>query len=145
MKLAQQTYEDNKVLTLVTCSNYGAGTKATGTLASKAVERCLDRPCRKCNPQTPRHNESWWKKFGFESNPYVYGPMPRLRTGQRYRIEEARRMGWMAWTWDEEYKDERKGTSAETQKNKKYFLRGINTLVQGHSPPPYPRFAAVAS
>ena len=121
MKLAQQTSEDNKVLTLVSCSNCGAETKARGTLASKAIERCLDRPCGKCNPQTPRHNESWWKKFGLESNPYVCGPIPRLRTSQRYRIEEARRMGWMAWTWDDEYKDERKGNPAETQKKKKYF------------------------
>ena len=116
MKLAQQTYVDNKVLTLVTCSDCGAQTKARGTLTSKAVQRCLDRPCRTCNPQTPRNNESWWKEFGLESNPYVYGPMPRLRTSQRYRLEEARRMGWMAWTWDDEYKNERKGTPAETQK-----------------------------
>ena len=50
----------------------------------------------------------WWLAFNFDTNPYVYGPMQRLRTGKRYRMEEARRMGWMAWTWDDEYKEERK-------------------------------------
>ena len=44
-----------------------------------------------------------------DKNPYVYGPLQRLRTSERYRIEEARRMGWMAWTWDDEYTEERKG------------------------------------
>ena len=33
----------------------------------------------------------------------------RLQTSTRYRIEEARRMGWMAWTWNDEYKEERRG------------------------------------
>jgi len=68
------------------------------------------------HPSNKMNKTNWWKEFGLESNPYVYGPMPRLRTSVRYRIEEARRMGWMAWTWDDEYKDERKGTPAETQK-----------------------------
>ena len=35
--------------------------------------------------------------------------MQRLRTSRRYRMEEARRMGWMAWTWHDEYEEERKG------------------------------------
>ena len=35
--------------------------------------------------------------------------MQRLRTGRQYRIEEARPMGWMAWTWNNEYSSERKG------------------------------------
>ena len=109
MKLAQQTYIDNKVLTLITCSQCGAKTKAKGSLTSKAVEDCLSRPCRTCNPPFIPHQEGWWKQFGLDSNPYVYGPMPRLRTSQRYRMEEARRMGWMAWTWNDEYKEGRKG------------------------------------
>jgi hypothetical protein len=37
--------------------------------------------------------------------------MPYKRTSLRYRLEEARRMGWMEWTWDDEYKEERKGVS----------------------------------
>lgn len=116
MKLAKKTYVDNKVLTLVTCSDCGAHTKARGTLTSKAVQRCLDRPCLKYNPQTLRHNEGWWKQFGLDSNPYVYGPMPRLRTGREYRMEEARRMGWMSWTWHDEHTEERKGTSQNFRK-----------------------------
>ncbi len=34
--------------------------------------------------------------------------MTRLRTSQRYRMEEARRNGWMAWVWCDEYQEERK-------------------------------------
>jgi hypothetical protein len=26
-------------------------------------------------------------------------------------MEEARRMGWMAWTWNDEYKEDRKGAT----------------------------------
>ena len=33
----------------------------------------------------------------------MYGPMPRLRTSRDYRMQEASRQGWMAWTWDDEY------------------------------------------
>lgn len=111
MKLAQQTYVDNKVLTIITCSQCGAKTKAKGSLTSKAVEDCLSRPCRTCNPPFIPHKEGWWKQFGLDSNPYVYGPMPRLRTSQRYRMIEARQMGWMAWTWNDEYQEERKRSS----------------------------------
>ena len=32
--------------------------------------------------------------FFLKKNPGVYGPMPGLRISLRYRIEEARRMGW---------------------------------------------------
>jgi hypothetical protein len=55
--------------------------------------------------------------FGLTSNPYVYGPMPRMRTGLRYRMEEARRRGWMAWTWADEYAAERRGIPVGTLKN----------------------------
>lgn len=116
MKTANQIYVDNKALTLVTCSNCGAETKVNGTLANKKVERALNRNCRTCNPPSNPYKDAWWKQFGLDKNPYVYGPMPRLRTSQRYRIEEARRMGWMAWTWQDEYKDERKGSSVKPQK-----------------------------
>jgi len=116
MKLAQQTYVDNKVLTIITCSQCGAKTKAKGSLTSKAVTESLDRPCRKCNPPFIPRQQGWWKEFGLDSNPYVYGPMPRLRTSQRYRMEEARRMGWMAWTWQDEYKEDRKGANLEAHR-----------------------------
>ena len=35
--------------------------------------------------------------------------MPRMRTSERDRMEEARRMGYMAWTWNDEYAEQRKG------------------------------------
>ena len=38
-------------------------------------------------------------------------PAPHLPSGLRYRIEEARRMGWMSWAWKDEYQDERKGVT----------------------------------
>jgi hypothetical protein len=31
-------------------------------------------------------------------------------------MEEARRMGWMSWTWQDEYTEDRKGTSQNFQK-----------------------------
>ena len=52
------------------------------------------------------------QRYGWLGLFYVYGLMPRMRTSQRYRIEEARRMGWMAWTWDDEYTEQRKGVRA---------------------------------
>ena len=41
--------------------------------------------------------------------------MPRLRTSLRYRMEEARRMGYMAWTWHDEYEEELKGVQPQSQ------------------------------
>jgi hypothetical protein len=35
--------------------------------------------------------------------------MPHKRTSERFRIEEAQRMGWVAWTWQDEYSEARKG------------------------------------
>ena len=67
-----------------------------------------------CKPLNPLVNQGWWLEFGLSENPYVYGPMPRLRTGKHFRMEEARRMGWMAWTWDDEYKEERKAITSQS-------------------------------
>ena len=80
------------------------------TIAPPTEAMVLERPCGACNPvRNPLVNQGWWLEFGLDCNPYVYGPMPRLRTSVRYRLEEARRMGWMAWTWNDEYMEERKG------------------------------------
>ena len=116
MKTANQIYVDNKVRTVITCNDCGAVTKVNGTLTNKKVERALERSCRTCNPSCRTYKESWWKQFGLDKNPYVYGPMPWKRTGERYRMEEARRMGWMLWTWDDEYQAERKGIPVKSQK-----------------------------
>ena len=109
MKTANQIYVDNKVKTEITCSNCGTKTHVNCGVNTKTVEDALDRSCRTCNPHTfPLVNLGWWKEFGLDSNPYVYGPMPRLRTGREHRMKEARRMGWMAWTWNDEYQEDRK-------------------------------------
>ena len=117
MKSANQTYVENKVTTEITCNDCGNRTYVMAGINTATVEKSLSRPCRSCNPPSfPLVNVGWWKEFGLDSNPYVYGPMPRLRTGREYRMEEARRMGWMSWTWQDEYTEDRKGTSQNFQK-----------------------------
>ena len=94
------------------CSVCGATTHVKAGIDTKMAQAALERPCRACNPvRNPLVNQGWWLEFGLDRNPYVYGPMPRLRTSTRYRLEEARRMRWMAWTWDDEYKEERRGVN----------------------------------
>lgn len=55
----------------------------------------------------PKNYQPWWEEFGLEHNPYVYGPMPWKRTGQRYRMIEAGQRGWVCWRWDDEYREYR--------------------------------------
>ena len=94
------------------CSVCGATTHVKAGIDTRTAKAALERPCGACNPcHNPLVNQGWWLEFGLKKNPYIYGPMPRLRTGLRYRIEEARRMGWMAWTWKDEYSEERKGVT----------------------------------
>ena len=69
----------------------------------------IERSCGACTPPNPLVNEGWWKELGLKKNPYIIGLMPRMRTSERYRMEEARRMGFMAWTWNDEYAEQRKG------------------------------------
>ena len=113
MKTAKEMYVDNRVRTVMECSVCGATTHVKAGINTKTSQAALGRPCGACNPcRNPLVNQGWWLAFGLDRNPYVYGPMPRLRTSTRYRLEEARRMGWMAWTWNDEYKEERKGLIA---------------------------------
>ena len=110
MKTATQIKENNRVRTIITCSNCGATTFTNTGIDTKTTQQAIQRSCGTCSPKQPALiNQGWWLEFGLDTNPYVYGPMPRLRTSKHYRIEEARRMGWMAWTWDDEYTEERKG------------------------------------
>ena len=112
MKTAKEIYVDNKVRTVLECILCGATTYVKAGIDTKTSKDAIERSCRACSAhQNLPINEGWWKEFGLKKNPYVYGPMPRLRTGLRYRIEEARRMGWMAWTWKDEYEEERKGVT----------------------------------
>ena len=46
-----------------------------------------------------------------------YGPIPRLRTG-RVQNGRSKAHGMMSWTWQDEYTEDRKGTSQYFQKNK---------------------------
>ena len=112
MKIAKQIKINNRTRTVIECSICGATTCIKGRIHSKRSKAAIERPCKACSPSPLLNNQGWWLEFGLKKNPYVYGPMPRLRTGRQYRMEEARRMGWMAWTWDDEYKEERKGVTA---------------------------------
>ena len=111
MKRAKQIHVDNKVWTVLECPSCGDTTHVNAEIDTKTIKTAMERSCKVCSPpQNLPDVEGWWKQFGLKKNPGVYGPMPRLRTGRlRYRMEEARRMGWMAWTWHDEYEEERKG------------------------------------
>ena len=112
MNTAKETYVDNKARTVLECTLCGATTYVKAGIDTKSPKDAIERFCRACSaPQNLPINEGWWKEFGLKNNPYVYGPMPRLRTGLRYRIEEARRIGWMAWVCPDEYSEERKGVT----------------------------------
>ena len=85
---------------------------------TKTAKAAMERTCKVCSPpQNLPNNQGWWLEFGLDKNPYIYGPMPRLRTGLRYRMEEARRMGWMAWVWHDEYEEDRKGVQPQSSTN----------------------------
>ena len=112
MKTAKEIKIDNRTYTVLECTNCGATTRVVGKLGSKKARVAQERACATC---TPRHfhrpSQGWWVAFGLDKNPYVYGPMRHKRTGIRFRMEEARRMGWTAWTWNDEYSEERKGVT----------------------------------
>lgn len=118
MKIAKQVYVDNIVKTVIEFSLSGAVTHAKASIGTMQAQHAIQRPCRACTPIiNPLINQGWWKEFGLTKNPYIYGPMPYKRTSERYRIEEARRMGWTAWSWHDEYEDERKGITSGQLKN----------------------------
>ena len=116
MKTAKEIKVNNRVRTVIECSLCSARTHTNAGINTKTSKAAIERSCGACMPRNPLVNEGWWKEFGLDKNPYVYGPMPRSRTSQRYRIEEARRMGWMAWTWHDEYEEERKGVQPQPTK-----------------------------
>ena len=110
MKTAREIRIDNRVATVIECSLCGATTRVKASIGTETSKRAIQRPCRACTPTiNPLINQGWWKDFGLSENPYVYGPMPRLRTSKQHRLDEARRMGWTAWSWHDEYEAERKG------------------------------------
>ena len=112
MKTAKEIKLNNQIYTVLECQACGATTRVKGKVNSNGSIAARERSCRSCVPlHMHRTSQGWWHEFGLDRNPGVYGPMPHKRTSLRYRLEEARRMGWMEWTWDDEYKEERKGVS----------------------------------
>ena len=110
MKTARQIIVNNRVRTVIKCNNCGALTFTNSGITTKTSQRAIERSCRACTLSlNSMCGIGWWKEFGLKKNPYIYGPMQRMRTSERYRMEEARRMGYMAWTWHDEYEEERKG------------------------------------
>ena len=112
MKTAKEIYVDNKVRTVLECTLCGSTTYVKAGLYTMTQQDAIKRSCRACSAhQNLPNNEGWWKELGLKKNPYIIGPMPRMRTSERYRMEEARRMGYMAWTWNDEYSEERTGVT----------------------------------
>ena len=110
MKTAKEIIIGSRTYTVFECQDCGATTGEPGRQTTKRAEIALNRPCRSCSPvRFGRSCDGWWHDFGLAKNPYIYGPMPHKRTSERFRIEEARRMGWVAWTWQDEYSEARKG------------------------------------
>ena len=120
MKKAKEIKVNNRVRTVIECQHCGATTHVKAGIDSKSKRSkvAIERSCKACQPpQNLPINQGWWLEFGLDKNPGVYGPMPRLRTGHRYRMEEARRMGWMAWVWHDEYEEDRKGVQPQSSNN----------------------------
>ena len=110
MKTSKEINIDGRTFTVFECQDCGATTRVPGRQTSKKAQTALNRSCRACSPVSfVRSSSGWWHDFGLAKNPYVYGPMPYKRTGERYRLEEARQRGWVAFMWQDEYTDERKG------------------------------------
>ena len=117
MKTAKEIIISSRTYTVLECQDCGATTIEPGRHTSKKAQTALNRPCRSCSPvRFVRSPSGWWHDFGLAKNPYIYAPMLRKRTSERFRLEEARRMGWVAWTWQDEYTDERKGITQESTK-----------------------------
>ena len=87
----------------------------TQPIRATTDERCplVERQCSVCNPVVRQGGTNWWSAFGLRKNPYVYGPMPYKRTSERWRLEEARKRGWLAWYWVDEYTGQRLGLNSQ--------------------------------
>ena len=117
MKTAKEIIIGSRTYTVFECQDCGETTREPGRQTTKRAEIALNRPCRSCSPiRFGRSCDGWWHDFGLAKNPYVYGPMPRKRTSERFRLEEARHRGWVAYMWQDEYTDERKGITQQQTK-----------------------------
>lgn len=107
MKTAKQINIDGISYTEMRCTHCGRVTRVKGKLATKRSRHAMQRPCGTCERPTWQCGTNWWQQFGLKKNPYVYGPMPHKRTSQRWRLDEARQRGWLAWYWNDELTDQR--------------------------------------
>ena len=108
MKSAKQVERNGRTITQITCLDCGRVTEIKGKISSKESRRAIQRDCATCNPPRKKQGGTgWWRQFGLKKNCYVYGPMPHKRTSERWRLQEARERGWLAWYWVDEYTDQR--------------------------------------
>ena len=109
MKTAKQIMVGNRTYTHLTCTKCGKVTKVAAGLHTKTARQALTRKCSGCHEWSrPTGSTQWWTQFGLTKNPFVYGPMPRRRTGEFWRRAEARVRGWLAHYWTDEYSEQRR-------------------------------------
>ena len=109
MKIAKQIKIGNRTYTHFRCTECGKVTKVACALGTKTARQAMTRQCSGChNWSRPTGTVGWWAAFGLTKNPYVYGPMPRRRTGEFWRRAEARVRGWLAHYWTDEYSEQRR-------------------------------------
>ena len=87
MKTAKEIYVDKRIRIVLKCTLCGSTTYVKAGIDTKTSKDAIKLSCRAFTPFKGIINESWWKEFGLKKNPYVYGPMPRLRTEVKYRTK----------------------------------------------------------
>ena len=106
-KKAKEIKLDGITYTEMKCSYCGRVTRLKGKITSKGSKQAIERPCGTCERPTRQCGTNWWHQFGLKKNPFVYGPMQYKRTSERWRLEEARQRGWLAWYWQDELTEQR--------------------------------------
>ena len=108
MKTAKEIKIGNRTYTHFTCTKCGKVTKVAAGLNTKTARTVLMRKCAGCHEWSrSQASTNWWSQFGLTKNPYVYGPMPKRRTGEFWRRAEARARGWLSHYWIDEYTAQR--------------------------------------
>ena len=105
MKRAKEIKVGTRTYIQLQCLNCGAIAKVPGRIAAKASRQALQRECGACREP---YRTAWYKAFGLDKNPFIYGLMPAKRASEHYRREEARRMGHMRYMWDDGLKEDRR-------------------------------------
>ena len=105
MKRAEEIKVGTRTYTQLQCLNCGAITHIPGRIVAKPARQALQRECGACREP---YRTAWYKAFGLDKNPFIYGLMPAKRASEHYRREEARRMGHMRYMWDDGLKEDRR-------------------------------------